>query len=94
MGGFHHERNPRRSAYAFILLAVQLSLYHLLGPELTFSIEETGGDIRPSLIAFTPISVLFEELGLRVVPYFFAVGLYQGWSRFMDLLRHARGPKE
>jgi len=51
-----------------------------------------GDEIWSSLIAFSPISVLIEELGLRVVPYFFAVGLYQGWPRFMDLLRHLRGP--
>ncbi len=83
---------------AFLLLVILLSLYYLLDPELTSTLDErineSGDDILPSLIAFTPISALLEELGLRVFPYFITLGLIQGWPRFMDLLRYARGPKE
>jgi len=59
---------------AFLLLVIQLSLYYLLDPELTSTLDErineSGDDILPSLIALTPISALLEELGLRVFPYF------------------------
>ena len=80
-------------AFAFLLLVIQLSLYYLLDPELTFTIDESDVDLLPSMMALVPISALLEEHGLRVFPHFIVIGLIQGWPRFTDLLRHTRNPE-
>ena len=91
-------RGLKPVVFALLLLVIQLSLYYLLDPELTFTIDEklneSGDDILSTLIALTPISALIEELGLRAFPHFICIGLIQGWPRFTDLLRHARNPEE
>ena len=91
-------RGLKPVVFALLFVVIQLSLYYLLDPEMTFTIDEklneSGDDLLPSLIAITPISVLIEELGLRVFPHFICIGLIQGWPRFRDLLRHARSPEE
>jgi len=86
-------RGLKPVVFALLLLVIQLSLYYLLDPELTFTIDEKP-DLLPSLFAFLPVLVLIEELGLRVFPHFICLGLIQGWPRFTDLLRHARNPEE
>lgn len=86
-------RGLKPIVFALLFVVIQLSLYYLLDPELTFTLDEKP-DLLPSLIAFTPVLVLIEELGLRAFPHFIIIGLIQGWPRFTDLLRHARNPEE
>jgi len=86
-------RGLKPVVFASLFVVIQLSLYYLLNPEMTFTIDEKP-DLLPSLIAFTPVLVLIEELGLRAFPHFICIGLIQGWPRFTDLLRHARNPEE
>ena len=89
-------RGLKPVVFASLFVVIQLSLYYLLDPELTeltFTIDEKP-DLLPSLIAFLPVLVLIEELGLRVFPHFICLGLIQGWPSFTNLLRHARSPEE
>lgn len=65
-------------AFAFLLLVIQLSLYYLLDPELTFTIDESDVYLLPSMMALAPISALLEELGLRAFPHFIVIGLIRG----------------
>jgi len=47
-------------AFALLLVLIELSLYHLLNPELTLTIdfnEYAEDDLLTALILFTPISV-------------------------------------
>lgn len=85
-------------AYALLLIAIELSLYYLMNPELTFTIDEKlneyGDDLLPVMILFTPISALIEELGLRAFPHVICIGLIKGWPSFTDLKKRIRSPNE
>ncbi|MBD3207280.1 CPBP family intramembrane metalloprotease [Candidatus Bathyarchaeota archaeon] len=75
-----------------ILFVVQVSLYYLFSPEETISslgIELVDSEeLLLSMIAFTPIIVLFEEVGLRAVPHYIYTGLSKGWMSVGDYIEN------
>ena len=75
-----------------ILFVVQVSLYYIFSPDEAISnlgIELADSDeLLLSMIAFTPIIVLFEELGLRAVPHYIYTGLSKGWMSMGDYIEN------
>ncbi|MBD3205353.1 hypothetical protein GF319_03285 [Candidatus Bathyarchaeota archaeon] len=75
-----------------ILFVVQVSLYYLFSPEEAISslgIELADSSrLLLSMIAFTPIIVLFEEVGLRVVPHYIYTGLSKGWMSIGEYIEN------
>jgi hypothetical protein len=76
----------------FILFVVQVSLYYLFSPDEVISslgIELTeSGDLLLLLMAYTPIIVLFEEIGLRAVLHYFYTGLSKGWMSVDEYIKN------
>jgi hypothetical protein len=75
-----------------LLFVVQVPLYYLFGPYDAISnlgIELADSDeLLLSMIALTPVIVLFEEIGLRAVPHYIYTGLNKGWMSIGDYIEN------
>jgi len=79
-----------------LLFVAQVALYYLLSPDEAISslgIELADSEeLLLSMIALTPIMVLFEEVGLRAVPHYIYTGLNKGWMSIGDYIENLNDP--
>jgi hypothetical protein len=82
----------RHLGLPLILFVAQVALYYLLSPDELISslgIELADSEeLLLSMIALTPIMVLFEEVGLRAVPHYIYTGLSKGWMSLGEYIEN------